>query len=266
MVKKENKFSWTMVGFIAYLALPIENFFNPVSSRGMTTTTTVVLSFFALTWLWQIVAEIRKKLGLDRQREAAALGEVQKLAQEQPSTEADTFSLPLRIQHIPRNGMWIVLLYIYTVVFLILEIVFISLTLQSRDANKDLDVQIAIIFPVTLVVLWVGTWLYRSQQWLEVTDDGLSFRTLISKRTIRWRDALLFAVHLPISASRPIFATDDIYEVSSARSIIHWTWKKGWFPSQVVRTRVHPETQQQQMQGLLSIIRAKTGLSLYDFR
>lgn len=255
-----------MPGTIFYIVLLIQNIFYPVPSHGLSTIIILTWGFFALFWIEQIVAEIRKKIRLDQQREAAARGEIQKLAQEQPDPDPHALSLPLRIQYLPRNGMWIVFLYVYTVVFLIFEIVFISLTLQPRSSNQDSLIQIAIIFPVTLILLWVGTWLYRSQQWLEVTDNGLTFRTPISKRTICWKDARLLAMHLPISASQPIFATDDIFELSSAKSIIHWRWKKGWFPAQLVRTKVHPETHQQQLRGLLSVIRAKTELSLYDLR
>ena len=260
MVKKENKLSWTIIFTIAFIATLTQNIFNPVPSRSISTIAILSWSFFALFWVWQIVAEIRKKIRLDRQREASARGDTQKLAQEQPAPDPHALSLPMRIQHLPRNGFWIILLYTCTVVFLILEIVFISIALQKRDF------QIAIILPITLIVLWLGTWLYRSQQWLEVMDDGLTFRTLTGKRTIRWKDARLFAVHPPITAYRPIYPTDDIFELSSAKSIIHWTWRKGWFPSQVVKAKVHPETQRQQMQELLSIIRAKTELPLYDFR
>ncbi len=257
MVKKENKLSWIMVGIIFYIVLLIQIIFYPAPSHSLSIIAIPGWSFFVLFWVWQVVAEIKKKIRLDQQREAAALGEVQKLAQEQPPADPRALSLPSRIQHLPRNGFWITLLYICTVVFLIIEIVFISIALQKRDF------QLAIIFPVTLIALWLGTWLYRSQQWLEVTDDGLTFRTLISKRTIRWKDARLFAV---ITASRPIFITDDIFELSSAKSIIHWTWKKGWLPSQMVKTKVDHETHQQHLKGLLSVITAKTGLPLHDFR
>ncbi|HEX6483179.1 MAG TPA: hypothetical protein VF043_30410 [Ktedonobacteraceae bacterium] len=266
MVKKENKFSWTMLITLGFIAFITQNIVYPIPSRNISTIALILWCFFALVSIGQVATEIRNRIRLNQQREAAARGETQKLAQKQPDPDPHALTLPLRIQHLPRNGMWIGLLYLYTVCFVILEIVDISTALQPVDAMRDLHVQLAIIFPVMLVVLWIATWLYRSQQWLEVTDDGLAFRSLISKKAILWKDARLFAVHLPISASRPIFATDDIFELSSAKRIIHWTWRKGWFPSQVVRTKVHPETYQQQLQGLLSIIRAKTGLSLYDFR
>src|SRR2546423_1809401 len=160
MVQKENKLSWTMLMIIVFIALLIQNIFYPGPSRSISNIALLLWSVFGLFQILQIVAEIRKKTRLDRQREASARGDTQKLAQEQPVPDPHALSLPMHIQHLPRNGFWIALLYLYTVVILIFEIIDIFTALQPADAMRDLHVQVAIILPVTLIVLWLGTWLY----------------------------------------------------------------------------------------------------------
>jgi len=56
------------------------------------------------------------------------------------------------------------------------------------------------------------------------------------------------------------------YELSSARNIVRWTWflrKTSWVD---LGPTISHDEYNRQMQALLSLVAAKTGLQLYDLR
>jgi hypothetical protein len=59
--------------------------------------------------------------------------------------------------------------------------------------------------------------------------------------------------------------SNNVYELASAKRIIHWRGIPSSAPM-LIHQKVSFETYRQQMQALLCVIAAKTGLPLYDLR
>ena len=178
--------------------------------------------FFVLAAIGGIIVEIRKKMALDRWREAAVRGEPQQ-GKIRLLPEVPALSLPVRFQYLPSKGQWSFFLYFSTVFLLIFETVFLVGAFNPGDPFRDLHTQMAITLPIMGLPLWAGTYLFRSTQWLTVTEDGVTKRTLIGKTTIRWQDARLFATHASTYPNAAFWGNSEFFELSSSRNIIHWS-------------------------------------------
>src|SRR5690348_4375604 len=188
MLKMENKLSWMMLFIPIYLLILYQGLSHQVSPSNYGV---FFYIFFVLAAIVGVIVEVRKKMALDRRREAAARGQFQQ-GKMRLLPEVPTLSLPVRFQYLPSKGQWSFFLYFSTVVLLILEIVFLVGAFNPGDPFRDLHTQMAITLPIMGLALWVGTHLFRSYQWLTVTDDGVTKRTLVGKTIIRWQDARLF--------------------------------------------------------------------------
>jgi len=254
---------------IAFLITLIQNISNQkIAHTPLSNIALFLFGCITIGWIVQVILEIRKKIRLDHQREAAARGKIQRQVQEQPQPDPNALSLPVQIQHLSSNRLWLPWLYFCTAFIVVFELIFIINMLQPSDRFRDLHIQMSIILPICLLMLWGGTFLYRSYQWLEVTDERLTFRTLVSKKTIYWKEARLFAVHTAIPSAFTFSFTresDDVFELSSAKRIIHWTWIQNTTPV-LIKEKTSFEIYQQQMRGLLQVITAKTRLPLYDLK
>ncbi len=260
MVKKENKLSWTMLLIPVYLWILYQSITRQISQP---LDLMIFYSIFILFLIVGIIAELRKKSRLDLRRESAARRELQEV-KERSLPEVNALSLPERIQYLPASSQWSIYLYLSTAFILILEIIFIVNALNPGDKFRDLHIQMAIILPIMGVAFWIGTFLYRSTQSFKVTEDGLTKRTLLSKTTILWKDAHLFAIHARTYNTITFGGTPDgILELASNRKIIHWTIPRFSLPGLLLR-KTSFETYEQHMQGLLATIAARTELVCYD--
>lgn len=261
MVKKENKLSWMMLFIPVYLLILYQGLSQQVSQSKYSV---LIYTFFVLVSIAGIIVEIRKKMALDRRREAAARGELQQ-GKTRLLPEVPALSSPVRFQYLPSKGHWGFFLYFSTVFLFIFEIVFLIGAFSPGDPFRDLHTQMAIALPIIGLALWIGTYLLRSTQWLLVTEDGVTKRTLIGKTTIRWQDARLFATHASTYPNASFWGNSEFFELSSGRNIIHWTASQPVVFGLFIR-RVSYEQYEQHMQGLLATIEAKTGLKCYDLR
>lgn len=96
--------------------------------------------------------------------------------------------------------------------------------------------------------------------WIEVDVDGLTIRTLFWSKSMLWHEARLFAVDAALKAKE----TPNHYELSSAKTILRWPWKRK--PSRFTRLSCPFAEYEWQMKALHSVIAARTGLPLYDLR
>jgi hypothetical protein len=90
---------------------------------------------------------------------------------------------------------------------------------------------------------------------IDVTDEGLRVSRFGSANRLLWSEARLFAVYAGKRADLPV-----CYELSSATSIVRWRRirRKPQFYS--TGFGISAEEYDRQMDALLSIIAAKTGL------
>ena len=260
MVNKENKLSWMMLFIPAYPLILYQGLSHQVSQSKYSVFIYLLIVLGAIAG---IILEIRRKVALDRRREAVARGELEQV-KIRPLPESSALSLPVRFQYLPGKRQWGFYLYLSTVFLLIFEIVFLVGAFSPGDPFRDLHTSMAITLPVLALALWLGTYFFRSTQWLIVAEEGLTKRTLLSKTTMRWQDARLFASHAPTSSNSSLSGNPvDVFELSSSSEIIHWTGSQHIVFGLYLR-RIPHETYEQHMQALLATITAKTGLKCYD--
>jgi hypothetical protein len=113
-----------------------------------------------------------------------------------------------------------------------------------------------------LVGLSVASLLRSPYTQLEVRTFGLTLSTPTKTKLVRWREARLFAVRGP----RTSFSKAVTYEFASASEVITWKPLRRLHWWSIERPIVPFEEYQRQMEGLLSLIAARTHLPLYDVR
>lgn len=112
------------------------------------------------------------------------------------------------------------------------------------------------------MLLYVG-----AREQITVTERGLIKVGLLRKvHSVSWEEAQLFAID-GVSGSMK-YPHPIVYELSSMHDVVRWVWmrrsnRRVIFISQPT---VSVEEYKRQMQALLSLIAARTGLSLYDLR
>ena len=117
----------------------------------------------------------------------------------------------------------------------------------------------AIALPISIVQ---HVWKYK---WIEVSEEGLTLRDIVSRRSIRWQEAELFAIAASVKAgSTSTQPTSIQFELSSATTIVRWTTELK--PSRLTRLSSPFPEYAQQMSDLLVLIAGKTGLPLHDLR
>jgi hypothetical protein len=213
---------------------------------------------------------------LEQKRQAAARGEQSLLAAEQPAPHANALQLPVTIEQRPN---WFVLILIPGIllvtmaIFTIILLAFPQLLYTPTPTHRPVP-QIAV--PLIVITTLVATLLLcglmfaimysKVRQQITVTEHGLLKLGLRKARTITWNEARLFAMGSIFGAKK--YPYPLLYELSSANEIIRWTWMRPntWRVMFFAKPTVSQEEYNRQMQALLSLIAAKTGLPLYDLR
>jgi ABC-type multidrug transport system fused ATPase/permease subunit len=174
----------------------------------------------------------------------------------------------------------------------------LSLTIKMRYTKEFVFLLTGIILLVALYIAgtfsWIGPWFLTSnallfflvvfflsaalfialiffllfsragRQQVEVTETGITTWYGGKVATVRWEEARLLAMYNAFGAQKSEAAIT--YELSSARNIVRWTWirHKTFFIGR--EPTVPLDEHNRQMQELLTVVQAKTGLSLYDLR
>lgn len=129
----------------------------------------------------------------------------------------------------------------------------------------------ALLFSVGLLIVFI----LAGRQRLEVTTQGLIVqsgsspaRHLGTIATLRWEDAQLFFIQPRLRPTQDRLPT--AYELSSASVIVRWDRMRRPMRLNLRTLLMKPagpfDAYDQQMEALLSLIAAKTGLPLYDGR
>ncbi len=233
---------------------------------------------------------------LERRRQMAAGGDQRLLAAEQPRPDANALPLPTVLGQpspvtsdfsqpttvvttVVQRPNWTIFLVIFGVVFLaiiIFAVVFLLFfptlfpPLPHHRALPSAFVFIAVAVFVVLMLLYCGllfgVMYFRARQHLIVTETGLimfGFRTVHS---VSWQEAKLFAIDGIFGARR--YPHPSIFELSSANAIVRWSWlrRSNLKVLFIAQPLLSEEDYNRQMQSLLSLIAARTGLPLYDLR
>jgi small neutral amino acid transporter SnatA (MarC family) len=206
----------------------------------------------------QVIRDTRKIWSAERRRQAAAKhAQWVPLAWPQPAADPAVLSLPWVISFRPSWLCWLFMPFIVWGVILLCLLFWVARFGASAfpPLVPTLLLTLGLTVPVSIVVFL--TW-YR---WMEVSEDGLTLRTLFARRCVRWQDARLFAVDVKakLAANPP-----NEFELSSATTTLRWS-RVLQQPRLSRLSSPFPEYARQ-MDALLAQICEKTGLPLYDLR
>ena len=264
-------FLW-LFAVVAFLALSIlkfsvdfifENGKHDFTSFFPIPLLTIYIINFGLTFLhW------RYWKGIEHRRFAAVHGERTLVAAEQPTPNAASMRLPVTIKlryHkeflLLMTGAALLMSLLFAEAFTFLDTGYLFFT-----SNRLLFFLVNfIICAAFLLALLFAISLSRiGRQQVEVTESGLTARFGGRTATVMWGEARLFAMYATFGARESGAAMT--FELSSATDIARWTWV--WRKSYLIGlwpAMAHDEYNMQ-MQALLSLVEAKTGLALYDLR
>lgn len=212
-------------------------------------------SMFGLWWV--AFKDFRQLRRAEKRRRAAASGaQWFPLASPQPYPDPEALPLPFVISIRPG---WLTFLltpfFVWVGVVMGIYIFFWSYVWPNTGpVIHTLALTLAVMLAISTGVLLP---IYR---WIEANQDGLTVRNIFWSKSILWCDARLFAVDAALKAKQ----TPDHYELSSAKTILRWPWKRK--PSRFTRLSCPFAEYEWQMKALHSVIAARTGLPLYDLR
>ncbi|MFL5704572.1 MAG: hypothetical protein ACJ8AG_17290, partial [Ktedonobacteraceae bacterium] len=188
--------------------------------------------------------------------------------------DATALQLPLTIEQRPDWFKLLTMLGIPLLLALILAVILVAFPPDwlagpyAQSITPDTMYIVAtVVIGLTLVLYGVlATILYnRARQQLTVTETGLIKPGFRKVQSISWNEARLFAIDGIYGGKK--YPYPSVYELSSANEVIRWMWiRSTWRIIFFARPAVPREEYDRQMQALLSLIAARTGLPLYDLR
>lgn len=102
--------------------------------------------------------------------------------------------------------------------------------------------------------------LFTGERQIEVSDDQLTVRVGSVEQTVPWEDARLFAI------TRSRRATVS-YELASCQASVPWVWvRPGTFSARLWEPTIPQYEYDRELEALLALVAAKTGLPLNDPR
>jgi len=169
---------------------------------------------------------------LEQRRQAAARGDQNLLAAEQPAPHVNALQLPVTIEQRPN---WFVLLLIpgilLVMIFIIILLAFPQLMYMPTPTYRPVPpIAVPLIAITTLVVTLLLCGLIfaitysKVHQQITVTEHGLLKLGFRKARTITWNKARLFAMGSILGAKK--YPYPLLYELSSANEIIRWIWMR----------------------------------------
>jgi hypothetical protein len=207
---------------------------------------------------------------IEERRFAAVRGDQMLLATEQPLPRLNTDLMPLFTIKLRPDKKYLP----FTFGMMLLTALFFAADLNwfgnaALLILPNLLLNFFVLFLI-LAVLFVAAVLAiilspLSRREITVTESGLTAREGMEKtHSVMWHEARLFAIYGTFGAQKSGAAVT--YELSSARDIVHWTWIQRRRLSPGLEPTIPHDEYNQQMQALLSLVAAMTGLQLYDLR
>ncbi len=203
-------------------------------------------------------------------RQQAATSNSHFVAEQQPpSNNSHTLALPTAIIQRTAKG-WTIVLVVATVLFLAFEVFSIYTLLHEMPSIDDIPTSFIPVMVLFAFALFIAAPILRGYQTLTVDEQGIRVRVGFGRvHTIRWDEAKLFAISSAYKAGYnnrlsvqhlPIY-----YELSNAKEVVRWHWVH-WRSFVAIEPTLHVAEYDRQMQAVLSLVTAKTGLALYDVR
>jgi hypothetical protein len=204
---------------------------------------------------------------IEQRRFAAVQGNQLFLASEQPTFDRAPLPLPITIKLRQNKGTFLLLIGATLLMSMLLASLvtwFVSDSwLLAVDHLLIFLVVFSIFFVPISIILLVLLLSPLGRPRITVTEGGL-----ISKHGTKvimpWYEARLFAMYETFGKQKS--GSSITYELSSARDIVRWTWVLRRTLSPGLEPVIPQDEYNRQMQALLSLVVARTGLPLYDLR
>lgn len=273
MVKREPniirgrlvEFIW--IGYIVFGAFYV---FTRQPAYGNPFIMVLSYAFIGLLNIGAGIAQVRFWRKQDQRRQQAANGDQSLVAYQQPTQDAASLTLPLTITQRTATGWTIIL--IVTVILLAMPFIGLAIGFASTGTTLLL-IFILLAFIVGIFAFFLAAPVIRGYQTLTVDEGGISVRVGFGRvHRIEWDEAKLFAISAFYKAGYGVSSVNmemrrlpEYYEVSSINDVVRWRWVRTW-SFIAVKSTLPVEDYDRQMQALLSLVVAKTGLTLYDVR
>jgi hypothetical protein len=219
------------------------------------------------------IAQERYWEAIEQRRFAAVHGDRALLAAEQPTPHAALVRLPLTITlgYHKALVLWMMggvvlmaLLFAGAIFAGVMSLPNTGPLLLTSHRLLSFLVIFSVLAVIGLALLFVVVFSGLGRQQIEVTEHGLCTRYGERTGRVMWEEAHLFALYGTFGAqkSRAVLT----YELSSAREIVRWIWVQRKTYVLGLKPTIPLDEYNRQMQALLSLIAARTGLPLYDLR
>ncbi len=115
--------------------------------------------------------------------------------------------------------------------------------------------------------------LSRTDQRIELTEQGMTIRQGGRAHSVAWEEARLFAIEGIGGLNRSWLPR--VYRLASAKDMLKWTYQRRrssqrsgllYRPILAIKPTTSYEEYERQMEALPALVVAKTGLALYDLR
>ncbi len=202
-----------------------------------------------------------------KKRKRAISGNAHFLSDLQPPPNPYTLMLPLTIRRRPEISFYQLLAPVIIALLVNALVITLSIVFKSSYSRMYMA-EYAIFFLLGIsIIIWLDR--QKARETLVVTEDGLwQSRFSFSEWSwhwhhLSWQDARLLAIDATTLLQK--YPTD--FELAGEHEVIYWRWQrthKG--RGQSFSPAVSDDEYDQILFNLLSLIKARTGLPLYDLR
>lgn len=203
-------------------------------------------------------------------RQQAAAGNSQFVAEQQPSSNSShTLVLPTTIIQRTAKG-WTVTLVIGTILFLAFVVFYLYVLFHGIPSVDDVPILFILVMALFGFALFIAAPILRGYQTLTVDEQGIRVRVGFGRvHTMRWNEAKLFAISssykFGYNNRLSVQQLPTYYELSNARDVVRWRWVH-WRSFIAIEPTLPVAEYDEQMRAVLSLVSAKTGLTLCDVR
>ncbi len=223
-----------------------------------------MMALFGVMLFWYLLPWV----SIEKRRQAAARQEnaLVPLAAEQPVPDETALSLPCKIKLRPKWKIPIICFCVLTPLLGGLLFLYVD-TVPTNPPEPDWAPLATIGFSVLLSALIAALPLCLGWHSIKVTEGGLKVQecgihSFGCNMSIQWDEVLLFAIY----PARKRIDLPVCYELASPTAVIRWRRIRPGIQYRLATIPVPFDEYDRQMDALLSVIAAKTGLPLYDLR
>jgi hypothetical protein len=263
-----------VVGLYAFIALMYSilalEFISLRSTLGNSLGTLSIIIASAILYLGIFALYIAILVNLTRQERrrkgAAATSMQQRMALSgQPMPSLPPLEMPFTLRLRP-NWLWMSLLFgSLLLIYFVLFISFVASTFSSSTIPQDASIVIVpLVVVMSIFISLLAIVAFSLRQRIEINPYGITVLRGISKKSMYWETAVLFAQVRVTPARREVKRMAQ-YELADIQTLMRFIVPRTWW-SPMVPQGMTREEYDRQMALLMHYISIRTGLPLVDVR